>query len=193
MNSTIKNTAMTNSRTHVLKNGEVLLVRPAVREDTAEVMEFFASEFAQDTEMLAIYDEAPESFTMEALWRRLNHYQTANNGLLLTAWLDDKIIGIAEISCDMQAAGTYSGRVGVSVLADYRGRGVGSALMYSLIGWARNHPTLEMLTLTVPADNRIARLLYEKTGFQEEGRLTKATQSADGQFIDAIMMYKFVK
>ncbi|MEN6309768.1 MAG: GNAT family N-acetyltransferase [Anaerohalosphaeraceae bacterium] len=193
MNSTIKNTAMANSRTHVLKNGDVLLVRPAVREDTAEVMEFFASAFAQDSEMLAIYDESPESFTMEALWRRLSRYQTANSGILLTAWLDDKVIGIAEISCDMQAAGAYSGRVGVCVLTEYRGVGIGSALMYSLIGWARNHPTLEMLTLSVPADNRIARLLYEKTGFQEEGRLTKATQSANGQFIDAIMMYKFVK
>jgi len=193
MNSTIKNTAMANRRTHILKNGEVLFVRPAVGQDTAEVMKFFAAVFAQDTEMLAVYDESPESFTMDALWRRLNRYQTDNNGMLLTAWLDDKVVGIAEISCDRQAAGTYSGRVGVSVLAEYRGQGIGSALMYSLIGWARNHPTLEMLTLTVPADNRIARLLYEKTGFQEEARLTKATRSSDGQFIDAILMYKFVK
>lgn len=193
MNSTIKNTAMANNRTHVLKNGDVLLVRPAVREDTADVMEFFAAAFAQDAEMLAIYDESPESFTMEALWRRLSRYQTGAGGLLLTAWLDDKIIGIAEVSCDTQPAVAYSGRVGICVLAEYRGLGIGSALMYSLIGWARNHSTLEMLTLSVPADNRIARLLYEKTGFQEEGRLTKATQSADGRFADAIMMYKFVK
>ena len=88
---------MANTRTHILKNGEVLLVRPAVGQDTAEVMEFFAAVFAQDTEMLAVYDESPESFTMDALWRRLNRYQTANNGLLLTAWLDDKVVGIADI------------------------------------------------------------------------------------------------
>jgi putative acetyltransferase len=52
---------------------------------------------------------------------------------------------------------------------DWRGRGVGSALVQAAIGWARGQG-LHKLCLEVFAHNAVAIALYRKSGFVEEGR-----------------------
>ena len=65
------------------------------------------------------------------------------------------------------------------VAPDWRGRGVGSALMEAAIAWCRRSG-VEKIELSVYPDNAAARALYAKFGFREEGRLTRPLEEAIG-------------
>lgn len=64
------------------------------------------------------------------------------------------------------------GGVGMAVAREWRGRGVGTALMAGAIDWARERD-LHKLSLSVFAHNAAAIGLYRKLGFVEEGRRVK--------------------
>src|SRR6266436_8870933 len=69
--------------------------------------------------------------------------------------------------------------LGMAVAPEWRGRGVGSALMAEAIAWARAHG-VEKLALSVYPDNQRALALYAKFGFVEEGRLTGHSRKSIG-------------
>ena len=79
------------------------------------------------------------------------------------------------------------GEIGMAVLKEWRGRGVGSALLGAAIEWARSEG-LHKLSLSVFAHNEAAIALYRKFGFVEEGRLVKHYRRQSGEFWDAIQM-----
>lgn len=60
------------------------------------------------------------------------------------------------------------GEIGMMVAADWRGRGIGKALVAAAIEWARGHG-LHKLSLSVFPHNEAAIALYLKFGFTEEG------------------------
>ena len=79
------------------------------------------------------------------------------------------------------------GEIGMMVAADWRGRGVGTALVAAAIEWARARG-LHKLALSVFPHNDAAIALYRKFGFVEEGRLVRHVRRADGQLWDLIEM-----
>jgi RimJ/RimL family protein N-acetyltransferase len=79
------------------------------------------------------------------------------------------------------------GEIGMMVAADWRGRGVGAALVAAAIEWARARG-LHKLALSVFPHNDAAIALYRKFGFIEEGRLVRHVRRADGQLWDLIEM-----
>ena len=70
---------------------------------------------------------------------------------------------------------------------DWQGKGVGKELMRAIVDLADNWLNLTRLELEVYADNEPALRLYERFGFEVEGRLRQHALR-DGQFIDSIMM-----
>jgi RimJ/RimL family protein N-acetyltransferase len=79
------------------------------------------------------------------------------------------------------------GEIGMMVARDWRGRGVGSALLAAAVEWARKHD-VHKLSLDVFPDNAAAIALYRKFGFVEEGRRVKHYRRASGELWDAIEM-----
>jgi len=79
------------------------------------------------------------------------------------------------------------GEIGMVVAREWRGRGVGSALLTAAIEWARER-SLHKLSLGVFAHNAAAIALYRKFGFVEEGRRVKHYRRASGELWDAIEM-----
>jgi RimJ/RimL family protein N-acetyltransferase len=80
-----------------------------------------------------------------------------------------------------------SGEIGMMVAADWRGRGVGTALVLAAIDWARANG-LHKLTLSVFPHNAAAIALYRKTGFMEEGRRMKQVRRSTGELWDLVEM-----
>jgi RimJ/RimL family protein N-acetyltransferase len=78
--------------------------------------------------------------------------------------------------------------VGMAVAREWRGRGVGSALMAAGIEWARERGGLHKLSLSVFAHNDAAIALYRKFGFVEEGRRVKQYRRQSGELWDTIEM-----
>jgi RimJ/RimL family protein N-acetyltransferase len=79
------------------------------------------------------------------------------------------------------------GEIGMAVAREWRGRGVGSALMAAAIEWARERG-LHKLILGVFPHNDAGIALYRKFGFVEEGRRVKQIRRQSGELWDTIEM-----
>jgi RimJ/RimL family protein N-acetyltransferase len=99
------------------------------------------------------------------------------------AEVDGEPIGSIHVECSRHGFG----EIGMAVLKEWRGRGVGSALLAAAIEWARAEG-LHKLSLSVFPHNEAAIALYRKFGFVEEGRLVKQYRRQSGELWDAIEM-----
>jgi RimJ/RimL family protein N-acetyltransferase len=79
------------------------------------------------------------------------------------------------------------GEIGMAVAREWRGRGVGSALLAAAVDWARERG-LHKLSLSVFAHNAAAIALYRKFGFVDEGRRVKHYRRESGELWDALEM-----
>jgi len=80
----------------------------------------------------------------------------------------------------------HCGHLGLGLLPEWRGRGVGRRLIERTLDAARAFP-LSRVELAVRADNEGAIALYRRVGFAEEGRRRRAVR-VDGIYYDDIMM-----
>jgi RimJ/RimL family protein N-acetyltransferase len=97
-----------------------------------------------------------------------------------------EVVGWCDIRRDPFPAHSHRGTLGMGVVPDYRGRGIGPRLMNQALkqAFATGFVRVE---LSVRADNMRAIRLYEKFGFVREGVLRDAV-FVDGEFYDTIAM-----
>jgi RimJ/RimL family protein N-acetyltransferase len=101
----------------------------------------------------------------------------------IVAVVDGEVIG----SIHVATSGHGFGEIGMAIAREWRGRGVGSALMAAAIEWARERG-LHKLSLGVFAHNAAGLALYRKFGFVEEGRRVKHYRRQSGELWDSIEM-----
>jgi RimJ/RimL family protein N-acetyltransferase len=101
----------------------------------------------------------------------------------IVAVADGEVIGSIHIG----TSGHGFGEIGMAIAREWRGRGVGSALMAAAIDWARAQG-LHKLSLGVFAHNAAGLALYRKYGFVEEGRRVKHYRRQSGELWDSIEM-----
>lgn len=128
----------------------------------------------------------------ETARRSARHYRR----MLRRSWTDDeanivavsgnRVIGHLGVAREDGPVTRHVASLGMSVAKDWRGRGVGSALMVDCIRWARE-VGVEKLALSVYPDNEAALALYRKFGFIEEGRLSGHSKKSIG-YRDEIVM-----
>lgn len=110
---------------------------------------------------------------------------------LLGAEVDGHVVGFAGIEVmgnpKMRHAATYW----TAVRDDWRGRGVGGALLDAVIELADKWLGLVRIELHVNAANARAIALYAKRGFVEEGRL-RSSVMRDGVLVDTLVMGRVV-
>jgi RimJ/RimL family protein N-acetyltransferase len=102
-----------------------------------------------------------------------------------------RVIGHISVSREESLVTRHVASIGMAVAKDWRGRGVGTALMAECIRWARLM-SVEKLVLSTYPDNERALALYRKFGFQEEGRLTGHSKKSIG-YRDEILMGLWVR
>jgi putative acetyltransferase len=132
-------------------------------------------------------------YTNEETWRaRLaESLAPGKTDLLLCAELDGKVVG----SCGLHPAGPALRRrhalmLGISVLPEAQGRGVGSALMAAMCDYADRWVGALRLELHVYTDNLRALALYRKFGFEIEGTF-RGYAMRDGAYVDSHAMVRF--
>ena len=81
----------------------------------------------------------------------------------------------------------HVGHIGMGVHDDWQGKGVGIALLEAAVNFADKWLNLTRIELSVFIDNQPGIRLYEKFGFEIEGRL-KQFAFRDGQFVDVYFM-----
>lgn len=111
------------------------------------------------------------------------------NDSIMVAEIEGKVVGVAGLHV-MDGKRRHVGAVGISVHDKYQGKGIGKALMQSLLDIADNYLNLIRIELEVWSDNVIAIHLYESLGFKKEGVKEKYI-FRNGGYHDAYMMARF--
>jgi RimJ/RimL family protein N-acetyltransferase len=124
-------------------------------------------------------------WTVGQIRRRLRRPWTPDRAELV-AVKDDEVIGSLSIARDAGPITRHVSSLGMSVDRDWRGRGIGSALLAEAFRWAR-WAGVEKISLTVYPENERARRLYRKFGFAEEGRLSGHSKKSYGYEDEVIM------
>ena len=102
---------------------------------------------------------------------------------------DNTIVGWADIIPLEHPTMAHVGSLGMGVIADYRGQGIGSKLLASVIQHAWDSG-LKRLELEVFTDNQAAINLYKKHGFIEEG-LKRYARLVDNHYQDIMVMGQY--
>jgi len=116
----------------------------------------------------------------------------AGRGRYVVAQGDGQPVGHAFLEpLDGLAATSHVFQLTIVAHPAMTGRGVGSALLADLLGWAERDSRVKKVELRVRATNVRAIALYQKFGFEVEGRFRSRIRLADGTFIDDLAMAWF--
>lgn len=129
----------------------------------------------------------------EEIWRtRLaDHAVPDKIDLLLVAEMNGVVVGSSGLHPASAALRRrHALTLGVSVVLDAQGKGVGSALMGAMCEYADRWFGALRLELTVYSDNLVAIHLYRKFGFEIEGTF-KGYAMRNGSYVDAHAMARF--
>jgi RimJ/RimL family protein N-acetyltransferase len=154
-------------------------VRTATVEDIDAVLDVFEAVAAEGR---WVATEVP--FDRRERARRFEQTIVERDDATMFVALDgDTIVG--QLFIELSSYGVAD--LGMSVAADHRGQGVGSALMEAGIGWARQKGA-HKITLQVWPHNEPAIGLYRKFGFEQEGLLRRHYRRKNGELWDAVVM-----
>jgi RimJ/RimL family protein N-acetyltransferase len=179
-------------RTVKLKDGRHVCIRTPLPDDVPEVLDYLKVVFQDDRFYGSTTEEAKEFQTPEKQQERIDDHYRGDNKLLVVTVDKDKIVSMSHVEAASRKRNQHIGQVGISILSEYRGNGLGRAIMRAMIDWATAHPIIEKLSLGVWSQNTPAIRLYEKMGFIEEGRKIREGKYADGSYDDMVCMYRFV-
>ena len=87
----------------------------------------------------------------------------------------EEIAGIGTIHSGNKVKSRHQGELGIVVAKKYQVKGIGKELMNNLIDFCRNNIFTTRIQLDTKCDNEVAVKLYEKLGFEIEGKLLNTT------------------
>ena len=107
----------------------------------------------------------------------------------MTACLDDVPVGMANLYIQPYQKFAHQCLFSIIIQDAYRGKGIGTVLLQSLMKHANERFKIELLHLEV-YDGNPAISLYSKLGFKQYGRHVRFIKLEDGTYIDKIFMQK---
>lgn len=164
------------------------LIREAEPQDAAALLEFL-NIVGVETDNLTFGSEG-FPFTEEQEREYIIRMHEDPHSVALLAFDGSRIIGDAAIS-GLSRRMSHRGDFAISVLREYWGSGIGSALLERAIGYARANG-IEILSLEVRCDNERAIHLYEKYGFRIIGTFPaffKIERDDSVEYVDFYIMH----
>ncbi|MBP2027176.1 RimJ/RimL family protein N-acetyltransferase [Acetoanaerobium pronyense] len=169
----------------ILDDGSIVRIRRAEVRDAKNLLDYInkaggesdfltfgAGEFGRDV-------KGEEEF--------IKNISAQDNALFIVAERNGEIIGNAGITGGPRPRIRHTGEFGLSILKDYWGAGIGTAIVKVIIDWSRDSDIFRKINLRVRSDNEGAIHIYKKLGFKEEGLITREFY-VNGKFYDAIWM-----
>ena len=172
-----------------LKDGREVLLRSPERGDAQAMLDYMRVT-SGETHFMARY---PEECPTDVQWEYdfLDRITPHAKSFMLVAILDGELVG----GCSVMAVSghiktRHRGSLGISI-KQKAWSGLGTAMIEAALRQAKENG-FEQVELGVFEDNPRARHLYEKLGFQEQGRTLRAFRLKDGTYRDEIQMVKFL-
>lgn len=161
--------------------GMVTAVNIAIREaNAADFENWFRLYDSVAAEGRWIGGEAPSD--RAARQRAFEAYLSDPDAVSFLAEADDTLVGNLGVEIRQGIA-----ELGMMVDADWRGRGVGSALMEACMAWVTERGAHKVV-LEVWPHNTSAQGLYRKYGFEQEGFFKRHYRRRNGELWDAVRM-----
>lgn len=110
--------------------------------------------------------------------------------MTLIAEFKGDIVGVLTIQRGMYRKNRHTANLGIAIVKEHRSRGLGTELIKNAIRWCRDIG-IKKLNLEVFSTNTNAIRLYQKLGFQEEGRRVNQF-TIDGNYVDDVFMTQFL-
>ncbi|MGI5899824.1 MAG: GNAT family N-acetyltransferase [Christensenellales bacterium] len=173
-----------------LKDGREAVLRPLMPSDAREMIAVM-KQTADETRFLT-YEPGEFPFTLEQEQAVIEKSFQNENVLWLAAVIDGRIAGTCEGRM-ISGKSRLRHRVGlgISILQQYWGLGLGRALMGEIILWARQKG-FEQIELGVVANNERAISLYKSLGFEITGTVPRHMKYHDGTYSDEYLMTLFL-
>jgi len=169
-----------------LKNGKEALLRNGEFADGEAVFVNFNETHAETDYLLSYPDE--NSFDAQQEAEFLKEKTESPNEIEIVAVVDGMVAGTAGI----EAVGAkyklkHRAELGIAILKEYWGLGIGKALMEACIECAKDAGYTQ-LELNVVAENERAVSLYKKMGFVEYGRNPRGFNSRVSGYQEVVYM-----
>jgi len=167
-----------------LKDGRMAVLRAPDFHDLDALLAFISELVDERVEIIRTTKPSRDE---EAEWlgRRLAAIEKGNS-VALAAEINGRLVANCEVErrTPQFPEMRHVGVLGIAILKNARGVGLGTALMESLFELARQLQ-LRVVILDTFATNKIAHGLYRKVGFVEVGKIPKAIHR-DGSYIDML-------
>jgi RimJ/RimL family protein N-acetyltransferase len=170
--------------TTVSIGGDAVRIRRATEADAAGMLEL-RRKTAVESEFLSLYPD-------EVRWTPQEHAEIVRRkvgspaNLYAVAELAGRIVGFASLDGQTFRKFEHDASLGMAVLRELWGKGLGRALLDAVLEWA-DARGLVRVSLEVVADNARAVRLYESAGFEHEGRLRARRRHGD-RYVDNLVM-----
>lgn len=164
-----------------LKDGLTVKIREATPKDLADIWRIFRSVIEEKKWI-------PVLFVEEGEFERLSwfsHHKSVGS-VILVAQMGDKIVGHCLVERDDWDAAGHVGNLGLMVIAEQRGKGIGDALVTEALVRAREKG-FEKICLSTFKANLNAIRLYEKHKFQIIG-VRRRQFKMEGEYKDEVLM-----
>jgi len=138
---------------HILRNGSKLIIREANISD-AKQLRATVKEYVEESEFIPYAkDEFKLTDDEEQSW--IKSLSESSNSLLLIAEIDGSIIGNISLNGSGRSMMKHTSCVGLGLLKQWRGFGIGTLLFNEAINWAKSSPIIKILWLEAYPTNTV--------------------------------------
>jgi L-amino acid N-acyltransferase YncA len=170
-------------RVFTAKDGRKVVLRSLDWEDLDDLLEFINSLVDEGADIVRTEKATRQE---EAEWLGRYLARTEKGEIIhCAAEVEGKVVANSEIG-KRGSCMSHVGDFGIAIKQGYRGIGIGTKIMQTLIEESRE-VGLKVLVLDVFDTNKVAKALYSKMGFKENGRILKGVHKI-GKYIDLIRM-----
>lgn len=144
----------------------MITIRTAEKADVPKLLDIYNYEVLNG---VATFDLQPKTIEERMIWFEEHNIK---NHPLIVAVIDNEVCGYASLS-PYRTKEAYAATVELSVYvdADYRGRGVATALMEAIIKLAKEDENTHMVVSVITHGNEASEKLHEKFGFDFSGTI----------------------
>lgn len=163
-----------------LRNGQEILLRAVRPDDAADLLVIAAQVIEEAISMV--------NDSMDTLEERTEELKKIREGdLYLVAEHEGKVVGSLELHSHRAALLQHQRSLSIELHRDYRGGGLGAAMMTHAAAWARSQG-LDFITLGVLDSNPRAKSFYERLGYRVYGHLPNFVKRRDGVYVGDTQM-----
>ena len=172
------------------RDGRAVTIRSAQLDDAQACIDYVHALVPESDYLGLMPGDFKNTLEEEQAWIQKHLDNPASFALLATH--DDQIIGMLDLRRPDRVRTRHACSFGVSLRAAWRGQGLGTAMMKTMLDWARKSSHIDVIWLGVYATHTRAIALYERLGFQHYGVHPRCFKLDDGSYVDERVMAQFV-